>query len=150
MIYIGSDHAGYELKEKLKIFLKDLGLETKDLGAFEYNEDDDYPDFITPVALAVKDTEGSLGVVLGGSGQGEQIVANKTDGIRAIEYYGGNLEIVKLGREHNNANILSLGARFISEGEARKAIMAFIETPFSNEDRHVRRLEDIKEEEITN
>lgn len=150
MIYIGSDHAGYELKEKLKIFLKDLGLETKDLGAFEYNEDDDYPDFITPVALAVKDTEGSLGVVLGGSGQGEQIVANKIDGIRAIEYYGGNLEIVKLGREHNDANILSLGARFISEGEARKAIMAFIETPFSNEDRHVRRLEDIKEKELTN
>lgn len=150
MIYIGSDHAGYELKEKLKIFLKDLGLETKDLGAFEYDEDDDYPDFITPVALAVKDTEGSLGVVLGGSGQGEQIVANKVDGIRAIEYYGGNLEIVKLGREHNNANILSLGARFINEEEAKKAILAFIETPFSEEDRHQRRLSEINKIEESN
>jgi len=150
MIYIGSDHAGYELKEKLKVFLRDLGCNIKDFGAFAYDENDDYPDFITPVALAVKDTEGSLGIVLGGSGQGEQIVANKIDGIRAIEYYGGNLEIIKLGREHNNANVLSLGARFITEDEAKKAIMAFIETPFSNEDRHVRRLNEIKKQEINN
>jgi len=149
-IYIGSDHAGFELKEKLKIYIKELGHEIEDKGAFSLDSNDDYPDFIVPVAENVaKDTD-SLGIILGGSGEGEQISANKIDGVRAIEYYGGNLEIIKLGREHNNANILSLGARFISEAEAKEAVKLFIEIPFSNDERHVRRLNEIKNEEINN
>lgn len=149
-IYIGSDHAGYELKEKLKTYIQSLNIEIIDKGAFSFDSNDDYPDFIIPVAEAVAKDSGSLGIILGGSGQGEQISANKIDGIRAIEYYGGNLEIVKLGREHNNANILSLGARFVNEQEAEEAVRLFTETPFSNDERHVRRLSEIKEEEINN
>jgi ribose 5-phosphate isomerase B len=149
-IYIGSDHAGFELKEKLKVYIKELGYEIEDKGAFSLDSNDDYPDFIVPVAESVAKDIYSLGLILGGSGEGEQISANKIDGIRAIEYYGGNLEIVKLGREHNNANILSLGARFINEDEAKKAVKIFIDTSFSNEERHVRRLNEIKNEEINN
>jgi ribose 5-phosphate isomerase B len=149
-IYIGSDHAGYELKEILKEYIKELGHEVIDKGAFTFNPKDDYPDFIIPVAESIAGDEDSLGVVLGGSGEGEQISANKVDGIRAIEYYGGNLEVVKLGREHNNANILSLGARFIDEKEAKEAVKLFIEIPFSKEERHRRRLEEIKEQEKYN
>jgi ribose 5-phosphate isomerase B len=149
-IYIGSDHAGYELKEKLKTYIQSLNIEVVDKGAFTLDNEDDYPDFIVPVAESVSKDNESLGIVLGGSGEGEQISANKVDGIRAIEFYGGNLEIVKLGREHNNANILSLGARFITEDEAKEAVKIFIETPFSNNERHVRRLNEIKNEEINN
>lgn len=149
-VFIGSDHAGYELKEKLKEYIKTLSCEVEDMGAFSVNNEDDYPDFIIPVAENVSKNENSLGIVLGGSGQGEQISANKIEGIRAIEYYGGNLEIVKLGREHNNANVLSLGARFINGKEAEEAVKIFIETPFSNEERHIRRLNEIKNEEINN
>lgn len=139
-IYIGSDHAGYELKEKLKVFLSSLNYEVVDKGAFTLDKDDDYPDFIIPTAEAVASNNGTLGIVLGGSGEGEQISANKVEGIRAIEYYGGNLEIVKLGREHNNANILSLGARFVKEEEAKEAVKLFIETKFSKDERHIRRI----------
>lgn len=149
-IYIGSDHAGFILKEKIKEYLSSLAHEVIDKGAFELNPTDDYPDFIIPTAEEVAKDQQSLGIVLGGSGQGEQISANKVDGIRAIEYYGGPLEIVKLGREHNNANILSLGARFVNDEEALEAVKIFIETIFSNEERHVRRLEEIKNEEINN
>ena len=149
-IYIGSDHAGFALKEKLIEFIKSLNLEIEDKGAFSLEPTDDYPDFIVPVAKEVSNDENSIGIILGGSGEGEQISANKIDGVRAIEYYGGNLDIVKLGREHNNANILSLGARFINEEEAKKAVEVFINTPFSNEERHERRIEKIKEEEINN
>jgi ribose 5-phosphate isomerase B len=146
-IYIGSDHAGYELKEKLKIFIKSLNLEIVDKGAFSLDTKDDYPDFIIPVAEAVAKEIESLGIILGGSGEGEQISANKVDGVRAVEYYGGNLEIVKLGRKHNDANILSLGARFVDEEEAKKAVKIFIETPFSEDERHIRRINKINEEE---
>lgn len=164
-IYIGADHAGFELKEKLKNYIKELakssnldrtnsssfsGLEVMDKGAFSLEPTDDYPDFIIPVAKEVALDQNSFGIILGGSGEGEQISANKIDGVRAIEYYGGNLEIVKLGREHNDANILSLGARFINEDEAREAVRIFIDTPFSNDERHIRRLNEIKNEEINN
>ncbi len=146
-IFIGSDHAGYELKEKLKTYIiKELGLELEDKGAFSFEPMDDYPDFIIPVAEAVSSSHESLGIILGGSGEGEQISANKIEGVRAIEYYGGNLEIVKLGREHNDANILSLGARFINEDEAKKAVSLFINTQFTNEERHIRRINKIDEE----
>jgi ribose 5-phosphate isomerase B len=143
-IYIGGDHAGFELKEKLKIYLKELGHNIVDKGAFSLDENDDYPDFIKPTAEAVSKDEGSIGIVLGGSGEGEAIDANKVHGIRAIEYYGKNKEIVKLGREHNNANVLSLGARFLSEGEAKEAVEIFLNTKFSLGERHIRRIKKIE------
>ena len=139
-IYIGSDHAGYELKEALKKYVGLLGYAFEDKGAPEYEEFDDYPDFIHPVARAVAENPDSFGIVLGGSGQGEAICANKTAGVRAALFYGGNMDIVKLAREHNDANVLSLGARFVGEQEAMDAVKLFLETPFSNEERHARRL----------
>lgn len=139
-VYIGSDHAGYELKEKLRVYLSSLGYEVEDKGAFSLNPNDDYPDFIKPVAISVVNNKGSFGIILGGSGEGEQMVANKIEGIRAAEYYGGNLDIVRLAREHNDANILSLGARFINEEQAHDAVKIFLETPFSREVRHERRI----------
>ncbi len=144
-IYIGSDHAGFELKEKLKEYLSGLGYSSvKDEGAFSYNPTDDYPDFITPVARDVSEDKGSMGIILGGSGQGEMIDANKIEGVRAIEYYGRDLQIVVLGRKHNDANILSLGARFISLDEAKKVVKIFLETPFSGDKRHIRRIKKIE------
>lgn len=140
VVYIGSDHAGYELKEKLRVYLSSLGYEVEDKGAFSLNPNDDYPDFIKPVAISVVNNKGSFGIILGGSGEGEQMVANKIEGIRAAEYYGGNLDIVRLAREHNDANILSLGARFINEEQAHDAVKIFLETPFSREVRHERRI----------
>lgn len=149
-IYIGSDHAGFELKEKLKKYIESLGYKLEDKGAFILEANDDYPDFIIPVAESVAKDKNSIGIILGGSGQGEAIVANKTDDIRAIEYYGGNLEIIRLGREHNDANILSLGARFIDENEAKEAVKTFLETRFSEEEKHIRRLKKIRIKEINN
>lgn len=139
-VYIGSDHAGYELKEKLRVYLSSLGYDVEDKGAFSLNPNDDYPDFIKPVAISVVNDKNSFGIILGGSGEGEQMVANKVEGVRAAEYYGGDLEIVRLAREHNDANILSLGARFLKEDEARSAVKIFLETPFSREVRHERRI----------
>ena len=144
-VFIGTDHAGFILKEKLIPFLNELGCEVVDKGAYELNKEDDYPDFIKPVAEAVAKEEGSFGIILGGSGEGEEISANKVEGIRAAEYYGGNLEIVKLTREHNDANVLSLGARFVSEDEAKQAVKLFIETKFSVDERHIRRITKIEE-----
>lgn len=146
-IYIASDHAGYELKEKIIEYLVGLGKhEVADKGPFEYNEDDDYPDFIAKVAKEVsEDSENSVGIVLGGSGQGEAMVADKFKNVRAAVFYGGDLEIVKLAREHNNSNILSLGARFLDEEMAINAVKLWLETPFSNEKRHVRRIDKIKD-----
>lgn len=149
-IFIGSDHAGFELKEKIKEYLMNENWQVEDRGAFVLDNNDDYPNFIKLVAEAVSLDKDSFGIVLGGSGQGEQIVANKIDGIRAIEYYGGNLEIIKLGREHNNANILSLGARFIDEKEAFDAVKIFLKTKFSEEERHSRRLKKITKIEENN
>lgn len=139
-IHLGSDHAGFELKEKLIIFLRELGHDVSDHGARAFDENDDYPDFVTPVAKAVAENPESRGIILGGSGQGEAMAANRASGARAAVYYGGPLEIVKLAREHNNANILSLGARFLIEDEAKEAVRLFLETDFSGDERHVRRL----------
>jgi len=143
-IYIGSDHAGFFLKEKIKEFITNLNIEIIDKGAFNVDLTDDYPDFVIPVAESVSSDNESFGIILGGSGQGEAMSANKIEGIRAIEYYGGNLEAVKLGREHNDANMLSLGARLMSEDEAKEAINVFLNTPFSNEERHIRRIKKLK------
>ena len=139
-IYIGSDHAGFDLKEKIKTYLIGLSYEVVDKGAFTLDNNDDYPDFVLPVASSVATDENSFGIILGGSGQGEAMCANRVKGVRATEYYGGNTDIIKISREHNNANILSIGARFASEDEAISAINIFIETKFNEEERHIRRI----------
>ena len=145
-IYIGADHRGFQLKEILKIFLKEIGYEVVDFGNDIYDENDDYPDFVLPVAKKVAENpEQNRGIVLGGSGQGEAIAANKVKGIRAAVFYGGPEEIIKLSREHNSANILSLGASFLSEEQARQAVRIWLETPFSGAERHKRRLEKIND-----
>ena len=145
-IYIGTDHAGFELKEELKKFLEDLGCEVDDKGAYEFNKEDDYPDFILPVVKAVaediaRDLD-SRGIVIGGSGQGEAIVANKVRKIRAAVVY--DEYSARMSREHNDANIVSLGTRTLSADKAKKLVKLWLETPFSNEERHKRRIEKIK------
>lgn len=140
MIYIGSDHAGYKLKEKLKPYIEELGYQVDDKGAFVLNNDDDYPDYIKLVAKAVADNNSSFGIIIGGSGQGEAMCANRFRGVRAVIYYGHSKKMIKITREHNNANILSLGARFLSLRKAKKAVKIFLGTSFSNEERHIRRI----------
>jgi ribose 5-phosphate isomerase B len=142
-IAIGTDHAGFELKETLKTSLREAGHEIIDCGAYEYDEKDDYPDFIIPVASAVSKGEVQRGIVIGGSGQGEAMVANKFPKVRAALFYGGKKEIIKLSREHNDANVLSLGARFIEKVEAEDAVKLWLSTTFSSDERHVRRIKKI-------
>ena len=139
-IHIGTDHAGFELKNKLAEYITELGHEVIDHGAFLFDESDDYPDFVKPVAISVSENPEVRGIVLGGSGQGEAMCANRHQGARATEYYGGPVEIVKISRQHNNANILSIGARFVTDDEAKQAVKVFLETDFSNDERHLRRL----------
>ncbi len=144
-IFIGTDHAGFNLKEELKKYLSDLGHEVNDKGAFEYDKDDDYPDFVSLVAEGVAEAgpeseDDVMGIILGGTGTGEAIEANRLLGVRTAVFYGGPLEIIKLAREHNDANILSLGARFIDLVEAKEAVRVFLETSFSGEERHIRRI----------
>jgi len=139
-IYLGTDHAGFELKEKIKTFLVGKGHEVKDFGAFSFDPDDDYPDFIRPVAESVALDKESRGIILGGSGQGEAMAANRVSGIRATVYYGGSEEIIKLSREHNDANILSLGARFVTEDEVMGIVTLWLSLPFSGDERHQRRI----------
>ena len=138
-IYIGADHAGYELKEKLKIYLGELGHTIEDKGAFNLDPSDDYPSFIHPVAESVALDPECRGIILGGSGQGEAMDANRVKKVRACEYYGGTSEVVRVSREHNNANILSIGARFVTEDEAKQAVKMFLETEASTDERHLRR-----------
>lgn len=145
-IFIGTDHAGFEIKGELAFFLKSLGHEVEDLGAHTLEALDDYPDFIRPVAEAVARDSSSKGIILGGTGQGEAMCANRIKGVRAAVYYGGPIDIAVLSREHNDSNILSLGARFIDIDEAKKVVRVWLETPFSNEDRHVRRIKKLDNE----
>ncbi len=143
-IFLGSDHAGFELKEEVKKYLKSLDFEVEDEGAHKLDHEDDYPDFIVPVAKKVaKDPKSSKGIIFGASGQGEAIAANRIKGVRAALYYGGDIEIVKLSRTHNSANILSLGARFLGKKEAIEAVKMWLDTDFSNEPRHIRRINKI-------
>ncbi|HDQ16557.1 MAG TPA: RpiB/LacA/LacB family sugar-phosphate isomerase [Candidatus Vogelbacteria bacterium] len=139
-IYLGADHAGYELKEKIKLWLKEKNHEVFDEGAFTFDKDDDYPDFVKIVAQQVAGDSGSMGIIFGGSGQGEAMAVNRFKGIRAVVYYGHSLEVVRLSREHNNSNILSLGARFLTAEEAEEVITIWLTTKFSGDDRHIRRL----------
>lgn len=143
MIYLSSDHAGFELKLALITFLKENGHACEDVGALTYDALDDYPDFIIPCCQKVAADPTSFGLVIGGSGQGEAIAANKVPGIRAALFYGGNPDILTLSKQHNNANVLSLGARFLTTEEAKSAVQLWLATSFTHEDRHVRRLEKI-------
>ena len=143
MIYLATDHAGLALKEAIKRYLLDLGFQVEDMGAHAFNKDDDYPDFIIPAAQKVaQDPDRHRGIVLGASGQGEAICANKVKGIRAAVYYGGPLELAQRSRSHNNANILSLGARYLTEDDAKQAVKLWLETGFDG-GRHERRIEKI-------
>lgn len=156
-VFIAADHTGYVLKGVLTEYLRDVLLyEVEDLGAHELAPDDDYPDIMRPCAERVAGTPGALGILLGGSGQGETMAANRVKGARAALFYGqaraqGSIDaegapsldgydIVRLAREHNDANLLSLAARFVSEEDAKEAVRIFLETPFSGNERHARRI----------
>ena len=144
-IFLAADHAGFEMKEFVKknIDKKIYGVE--DCGAHKYDEKDDYPEFMLKAAKKVSSTRESKGIIFGGSGQGEAIVANKVKGIRAVVYNCSNKEIVKLSRTHNDANILSMGARFMTNEHALEAVKSWLSTNFSNEARHKRRIKKIEE-----
>ena len=155
-VYIAADHAGFRLKEALKEHIALLGHEVEDCGAYEHNPEDDYPDFMTPLAKSVAGTPGSFGVMCGGSGQGEAMCANRIPGVRAAVFYGpisakealdreggfseDGYDAVRLSRRHNNANVLSIGARFVSAIEASEALKIFLNTEYTADPRHVRRL----------
>lgn len=147
-IYIGTDHAGYVLKEKLVSSLKLQGHEIVDKGAYEYNESDDYPDFVIPVACEVsKEPDRVRGIILGSTGQGEAMAANRFPHVRAVVYYGkappvvdDESDIVVRSRQHNNSNVLSIGARYFTEESMMEAVNLWLNTPYSGDPRHVRRL----------
>ncbi len=161
-IYLATDHAGFNLKEKVKQILTNEGYEVEDCGAYAFDKNDDFPDFISKAAEAVsKDPDNSKAIVFGSSGQGEAIVANKFKNIRAVVFYSPVIpahnvdvsgrvsqdpfEMIKLTREHNNANVLSIGAKILKEEDALKAIKLWLKTPFIQEARHLRRINKIKE-----
>jgi ribose 5-phosphate isomerase B len=149
-ILIGADHAGFELKNVLKEHLSTKGHKVVDFGAKTLDPTDDYPKILAPLALHIAShlSDEVRGIVIGGSGQGEAMVCNRFPGIRAAVYYGSNSTqsghqsntVITLSREHNNANVLALGARFLSKEEAIAAADLWLSTPFSNEERHVRRI----------
>ena len=141
-ILLASDHAGFELKNKIFSYLKEEKFTVEDMGAHVYDKNDDYPKIMLPVAMRViKDLDNTKAIIFGKSGNGEAIIVNRIPGIRATVYHGKNLDIVRLSREHNDANILSIGAHFVDEEEAVQAIRLWLSTPFSNDKRHIRRNE---------
>lgn len=143
-VFFAADHAGFALKEVLKGFVQSLGHEIEDQGAFSCVPEDDYPLIIAHAMRGLIDElrtrPDTKAIILGKSGQGEAIAGNRIRGIRAVVYYGGAPEILKLSREHNNANVLSLGAGFLSEKEAQEAVQLWLGTLFSGEERHLRRI----------
>lgn len=155
-IALSTDHAGFEYLDMLKTFLTAAGHECIDYGPDDLQESDDYPDYIFPAARAVASGACEVGIIYGGSGQGEAMVANRVLGVRAAVFYGqaqakaaldakgtpatDGYDILRLSRSHNNANVLSLGARFLEWTEIQKAVTIWLETPFSEEERHVRRI----------
>ena len=155
-IYLACDHAGFQLKNVLLEQLPIHGHEVEDCGAFELNPDDDYPDYVKPLADKVLGDPGAVGIVCAGSGQGEAMCANRIQGIRAAVFYGpmpahetldkeggfsqDGYDAVRLSRRHNDANILSIGARFVSPAQAQEAVQTFLTTEFTADERHVRRL----------
>ena len=137
-VHLGSDHAGFELKAKIATRLKELGHEPVDHGPASYDAEDDYPPFCLAAGEATVKDPGSLGIVIGGSGNGEAISANKVMGVRCALAF--NDDTARLGREHNDANVMSLGARMIDEASALKFVEIFVTTPFSQGERHIRRI----------
>lgn len=139
-IHLATDHAGFEMKEFVKDALIELGCDVVDHGAFTYDEDDDYNDYISLAAQAVSlGDENQRAIIFGGSGQGEAMQANRYSGVRAAVYYHFDPEIIKLSRKHNNSNVLSIGARFLSEEEVIESVLFWLEMEFPEEERHVRR-----------
>lgn len=160
-IYIASDHAGFLLKQQLVEYLSNaLQYDVEDCGATELSPNDDYPDLIKPCVEKMVADEGSLAIVLGGSGQGEAMAANKVKGARCALFYGeasatgaidaegapalDGFDIVRLAREHNDANVLSIGARFVTKDAAKEACRIFLEAPFTGQERHARRIKKIE------
>ncbi len=155
-LFFAADHAGFDLKNALLEHMRTAGYEVEDVGAHRLDMEDDYPDFITPCAKKVAAIPGSFGIIIGGSGQGEAMAANRVSGIRAAVFYGemkvmlsleaeggqseDGFDPVRLARRHNNANVLAIGARFVSGTEAADALRIFLDTPFSARERHSRRL----------
>jgi ribose 5-phosphate isomerase B len=160
-VYLASDHVGFEIKNKLKTFLEAKNYEVVDCGPETFDKDDDYPDFIGNAADAVSKDPESRGVIFGGSGQGEAIVANKYKNVRCALFYASAvptkeaditgrmsddpLEMIRLTRDHNDANMLSIGVRFVREEDIMKIVLMWLEQPFSNVKRHIRRIEKIKQ-----
>ncbi len=138
-IVLATDHAGFELKEHVKKFLSEKGFEIKDFGALEYDALDDYPDFIIPAAKFISEHK-LIGIIFGGSGQGEAMAANRIKGIRAAVFYDGPDDIIELSKLHNNANILSIGARFVSKQKSEKIINLWLSTDFEK-GRHQKRID---------
>lgn len=145
-IYFATDHAGFEMKNELLAFVRDeLGFAVHDCGANVYDPEDDYPAIIASAAQEVRASPTTTrAIILGGSGQGEAIMANRFSGVRAAVYYGGPLDIITLSREHNNANVLSLGARFLTINEAKEAVKLWLNTDFTGELRHTRRIQSLE------
>ncbi len=155
-VYFAADHAGFALKNALAEQVRMSGYEVEDMGALDLNPEDDYPDFILPLAKRVADEPGAFGIIVGGSGQGEAMCANRVLGVRAAVFYGemkvtdaleiegghseDGYDVIRLSRKHNDANVLSIGARFVSGKEAVEAVRLFLEEPFSVSSRHTRRL----------
>ncbi|MFI7081899.1 MULTISPECIES: ribose-5-phosphate isomerase [unclassified Micromonospora] len=146
-VYLGSDHAGFELKVHLANHLAKEGYEVVDVGPHAYDPDDDYPAFCLHAGTRVVADEGSLGVVIGGSGNGEQIAANKVAGVRAALAW--SVETAQLGRQHNDANVVAVGARQHTLDEATAIVEAFLTTAFSGSDRHARRIAQVADYERT-
>ncbi len=143
-IYFASDHAGFELKKELVEFVKSQGFDVVDVGPDVCDQNDDYPDTISIAAeLVSKNPEEDRAIVIGGSGQGEAMVCNRYPHIRAAVYYGGPVEIVSLSRAHNDANILSIGARFVDKNEIGEIVRGWLLEQFSNDTRHIRRIKKI-------
>ena len=146
-VHLGSDHAGFELKAHLVEWLREHGHEPVDHGAHAYDAEDDYPPYCTAAGEAVVADPGSLGVVIGGSGNGEAIAANKVRGVRAALVWSD--ETARLAREHNDANVVSLGARQYPVADALRFVEVFLETPFSGDPRHLRRIGELAAYEAT-
>jgi len=143
-ILLAADHAGWPLKEDLKPFLRSEGYEVEDLGAYTLEPEDDYPGYMHLAGKRVSAEPGHYAaIIIGGSGQGEAVVVNRYPGVRAVVYYGGNEEILKLSRQHNDANILSLGARFMTDTEAKNSVKLWLETSYPETPRHQRRIKKI-------
>lgn len=140
-IYIASDHAGFDLKRELKDYLGSLDFEVHDMGNLKLEENDDYPDFVAKAGEMVAKNPGSFGIVIGGSGEGEAMTANKIDGVRAAVIY--DEYSAKMSRRDNDSNVASLGSRTMNKEMAKKLIKLWLETPFSNEERHKRRIDKI-------